>query len=139
MYTSDIKARARRAFYTYLAVYFLCSAFGVIYETFSHGVISVFMLFCGVPPLLFGVLPFFIIFMTGRGFPGRLAYNLYNSGVATLTVGFIFTGVLQIYGTTNPLCNVYFVAAAAFLIAGAICWVCGAKKDKNLLEKNKTV
>lgn len=139
MYTSDIKAKARRTFYTYLGVYFLCSAFGVIYEMFSHGVISFFMLFCGIPPLLFGVLPFFIIFMTGRGFPCRLAYNLYNSGVATLTVGFVFTGVLQIYGTTNPLCNVYFVAAAAFLTAGAICWVCGAKKDKKTLEKNKNV
>ena len=34
--------------------------------------------------------------------------------LAALTAGFIFTGVLQIYGTTNRLSAVYYAAAAVF-------------------------
>ena len=128
-----------KTFASYLAVSFLCCLFGFIYEMFSHGVLSFCMIFCFLPTLLLGVVPFLIIYFTGKGFPGRLAYNLYNSGVAALTAGLIFSGVLQIYGTTNRLGAVYYIAAALFIASGLICWLYGAKKDKNGLEKVKNV
>lgn len=139
MSTSDIKKRALRSSFTYLAVSLLCAVFGFIYELFSHGVFSPFMAFCFLPPLLFGVIPFLAVYFKGMYFPHRLAYNLYNSGVSALTAGFIFTGVLQIYGTTNRLSAVYYAAAAVFTVSGIILWIYGTGKDKKTLEKSKNV
>ena len=139
MSTSDIKKRSLRTFVSYLTVSFLCCLFGSVYEMFSHGVLSLYMIFCFMPPLLLGSVPFIVIYFTGKGFPGRLAYNLYNSGVAALTVGLIFSGVLQIYGTTNRLSAVYYITAALFITSGLVCRLCEAKKNKNALEKVKNV
>lgn len=130
MYTSDTDKSALRTFSVYLSVTFLCGIFGFIYELFSHGVFSFFMACCFLPPLLLGTLPFLAVYVTKKGYPGRLALNLYNSGVAALTAGFMFTGVLQIYGTTNRLGAVYYAAAALFTVSGVIFWIIGAKKDK---------
>ena len=55
---------------------------------------------------------------TGYLFPDRFSLNAWNSGVAALTVGCIFRGVLEIYGTTNRLIIVYPAAAAILLCAG---------------------
>ena len=56
---------------------------------------------------------------TGVFFPGRFTRHAWNSGLAALTVGSIFKGVLDIYGTTNKLIAVY-PAAAAVLISAAV-------------------
>ena len=56
---------------------------------------------------------------TGVFFPGRFTRHAWNSGLAALTVGFLFKGVLDIYGTTNKLIVVYS-AAAAVLICAAV-------------------
>ena len=139
MSTSETKKRALRTAFTYLAVSLLCAVFGFIYELFSHGVFSPFMAFCFMPTLLLGVVPFLFVYFKGMYFPHRAAYNIYNSGVSTLTVGFIFTGVLQIYGTTNRLCAVYYAAAAVLIVSGALIWTSNAKKDKKALEKSENV
>ena len=55
----------------------------------------------------------------GVFFPGRFTRHAWNSGLAALTVGFLFKGVLDIYGTTNKLIVVYS-AAAAVLICAAV-------------------
>ena len=56
---------------------------------------------------------------TGVFFPGRFTRHAWNSGLAALTVGSIFKGVLDIYGTTNKLIAVY-PAATAVLISAAV-------------------
>jgi aspartyl/asparaginyl-tRNA synthetase len=43
--------------------------------------------------------------------------------VAALTVGCIFRGILEIYGTTNRLITVYPVAAAALMCIAAAAWI----------------
>ena len=63
-------------------------------------------------------------------FPGRLAFNLYNSGIASLTVGCIIKGMLDIYGTTNGLMNVYFAVGAVFTVCGIALYAAG-RKTKN--------
>ena len=73
------------------------------------------MIFAFLFPLLGGALPFAVTAALKKRFPKRAAFNLYNSGIAFLTVGSIMTGVLQIYGTTNDLVNVYWVVGCVLV------------------------
>ena len=52
--------------------------------------------------------------------PGSLELTAWASGIAALTVGSIFRGVLEIYGTTNRLVIVYPVVGGTLLAAGLI-------------------
>ena len=90
--------------------------FGAIYEHFSHGVYSPFMVFAFAVPLLLGVLVYGVL-LIAKKYPGRAAVLLWNSGIAALSVGSVFKGVLDIYGTTNPLIVVYPVAGGILLLA----------------------
>ena len=55
--------------------------------------------------------------------PGRISRNAWNSGIAALTVGCVFRGVLEIYGTTNRLLVVYPAIAAILLCVGAAAFI----------------
>ena len=107
-----------------------CAAFGAIYECFSHGVYSLCMMGAFAFPLLFGALPFFLLWKCGKPFPGRTAVNHITAGFAALTVGSIVQGVLEIYGTTNSLSIVYPVTGCILLAAGLIAWITGTEKSK---------
>ena len=94
-----------------------CAIFGAVYELFSHEVWSCFMICAFAIPLLLGALPFFLLRMRGKPFPGKTA-ELVHAGVAALTVGSILQGVLEIYGTSNPLTAVYWTAGGVLVSAG---------------------
>lgn len=113
-----------RTGFTYLVVSVLCALFGAVYEQFSHGVYSGYMLYAFLFPLAGGALPFFSMALFGRHrFPGRLAVNLYHSGIAALTTGCIFQGVLEIYGTTNALTQVYWFLGVGFVCLGILLYL----------------
>lgn len=121
MYTSDKPAeRGRRlsASGAYLAAAAACALFGGIYEIFSHGVYSCYMLCAFVFPLLLGSCPFYVMERTGRAFPCTAVEDFVHGGVAALTVGSIMQGVLEIYGTANPLTAGFWIAGAALTVAG---------------------
>ena len=101
--------------------------FGAVYEMFSHDVYSYFMIYAFAVPLVLGV-PAYALLLTFGRHPGRAAVNLWNSGIAALSVGCVFRGVLEIYGTTNSLSVVYPIAGALLLTAGLIAGVVGMKK-----------
>ena len=121
MYTSDKRA-GEDGFSSvsgaYLAAALGCALFGAVYECFSHGVCSPFMVCAFAFPLLLGALPFFLLRRAGRPFPGPLAADLIHAGVAALTIGSILRGVLDIYGTTSPLLALYWILGAALSAAG---------------------
>lgn len=104
--------------FVYLAASLFCAFFGAVYELFSHEVYSYFMIYAFAIPLVLGALPNLVIALKGLRAPGKLAANAWNSGVAALTVGSIFKGALDIYGTTSQLALVYPVVAAILLVAG---------------------
>ena len=114
--------------FNYTAAAAIVAAAGLIYELFSHGVWSVYMGFGFMVPLALGALPNFIIWLSGAKAPGAAAENIYACGVATLTAGCLLKGVLDIFGTTNHLLNVYPFAGAALLAAGAAIYLFGKKK-----------
>lgn len=151
MFTSDINSNRRSALKTaliYLIASIVCAVFGAIYEIFSHGVYSGYMIYAFAFPLLCGTLPFLLLnycsapkeessrngrmpkengirsFLQSR-YPGKAARNLYHSAVITFTIGSFMTGILEIYGTTNQLLSIYWFAGAALILAAIIVWLVG--------------
>lgn len=127
----------RRNFFIYIGVTIFCVAFGIIYETYSHGVVSHFTLYGFVWPFVLGLLPYSVLFLkkSEKG-PGELCSCIYNAGVATLTVGSYFKGMLDIYGTTRDVYVItYFVVGFSLLGIGIIIYIIsllrsGETKDK---------
>lgn len=121
------KGMAKTGF-VYLLVSIFCALFGAVYESFSHEVYSYFMLYAFMFPLVGGVLPFFGLAFGKFPLSDRISRNLYHSGVATLTVGSLFKGVLEIYGTTNGLVLAYWIIGGIFCLSGLFCYGNGRKK-----------
>ena len=107
-----------------------CALFGAVYEAFGHGVYSYGMIYAFAFPLAFGVLPLYLIDILHAPYPGKALRELWHAGIATLTVGSIVTGVLEIYGTTNPLTIVYWIFGAAFIAAGAVGYAASCRRRK---------
>lgn len=112
--------------YLFISIFFIL--FGAVYEYFSHDVYSWFMLYAFVFPLVGGALPFLGMAFYRIPIPGRISSNLYHSGIATLTSGSVFEGVLEIYGTSNRLVLVYWVLGTFFLLLGLIFYGAGNRK-----------
>lgn len=89
----------KKSFYFFLSLFVLL--FGQIYEHFSHGVYSNYMLFA----FLFPFLGLFLPSLFGR----RADPFLWKCGVASLTVGSLYKGILEIYGTSSYLEIPFFV------------------------------
>ena len=103
----------------YLLVSLFCAFFGAVYELFSHGVYSYFMLYAFAFPLALGTLPEILRGLRGAE-PSPISAQLWGAGVAALTVGSIFRGILDIYGTSSPLSIVYWIVGGALLLSGAL-------------------
>ena len=87
------------------------------------------MIYAFAFPLALGALPLFIMGLFGKKQPGKVSLNAWNSAIAALTVGSIFKGVLDIYGTTNRLIIVYPAAAGILMIVGLIAFFAGKSAD----------
>ena len=123
MYISDIeraqKSLAKTAL-DYLVAAIVLMVFGGVYEHFSHGVYSNYMIYAFAVPLLGGTLPFLVMSRKQlRIYPEVSDSRLYCCGLATLSVGCVVRGVLDIYGTTSTLVSCYWIAGIALSAAGA--------------------
>ena len=113
-----------------LVVSLFCAAFGAVYEIFSHGVYAYGMLYAFAFPLVLGVLPLLLITMLRAPYPNRFARSVYHAGIAALTVGSLVSGALAIYGTTNPLTLVYWIAGGALTALGAAVYLVSLLKSR---------
>ena len=102
-----------------LAAGLFLAFFGAVYEYFSFGVWSPFMIYAFMIPLMLGTLPFLTLAVRKPVPADRFAVRAWNSGIAALSVGCVFKGVLEIYGTTNRLLPVYPINGAVLLVIGA--------------------
>jgi len=105
-----------RLAFRYLLITVLCAVFGAVYEAFSHGVYAFGMLYAFAIPLLGGVLPALLLARYGRTLPSDTAVQLWHFGISALTVGSLFSGALEIYGTANRLTAVYWLAGGVCLL-----------------------
>ena len=120
MYTSDETKTIIKKALVFVAVSAFCAFFGAVYELFSHEVYSYFMIYAFAVPLLLGALPLLSLTLWGRRPLRKAALSVWSAGIATLTVGCMFKGVLDIYGTTNRLIVVYPAAGAFLLVLGLV-------------------
>ena len=105
-----------RIAFRYLLVSILCAGFGAVYELFSHGVYSGGMLYAFLFPLVGGALPALWLTKCEKPLPAGAAQQLWHFGISALTVGSLFSGALQIYGTTSRLTVVYWLAGGACML-----------------------
>ncbi|MEA5038262.1 MAG: hypothetical protein VB086_00330 [Clostridiaceae bacterium] len=115
MSTSD-KQALRRSARNYLLFAVFCGIFSTVYEHFSHGVYSPFMVCLFGIPLLGAAAPW-LISLIGRRAPSRTVCALWGCGVATLSAGCCLRGVFDIYGGSAPLLWVYWIAGGVFVLA----------------------
>lgn len=99
--------------------------FAVIYECFSHQVYSRAMLLAFLYPLLGGLIPTTLLMLLTKDhlLPGDWPRSLWAVGIAFLTLGSLFRGVLEIYGTTSRLSAVYPIGGWLLLAVGLASWV----------------
>ena len=100
------------------AVLFLAFA-GAVYEHFSHGVYSYWMIYAFAFPLVMGVVPYTILLMKGK-YPNRIFLNLWNSAIATFSVWSLMKGVLAIAGYTNAMVVIYPVVGIALALTAVV-------------------
>ena len=106
---TDFRLRAAKTTLVYLGVTIACALFGAIYELFSHEVYSFYMIYAFAVPLLGGVLPYLLFSIRGTC-PAIVTRMTGHTAVATLTVGCVVIGALEIYGTGNMLVRWYWYA-----------------------------
>ena len=136
--TLDIKELKKQGV-NYIIATLSCILFALIYEFFSHEVYSGFMIFAFAIPLIFGVAVSFVMyFIKPKKVPKKIENNLYNAGIATLTVGSIIEGVLQIYGTTNWKIYIYLVVGIALIAISLISYIIRRWNFIHLLDYMKS-
>ncbi len=110
----------------FLGVSIFTGIFAAVYEHFGHGIISKPMVYAFVYPLALGFLPILLVSLQKRtknvryGSWLRVGINMYYSGIATLTLGSVATGVVEIYGTTNRLLKYYSIVGWPLLGVGML-------------------
>ena len=92
--------------------------FAIIYECFSHGVVSYFMILAFLIPLLNLILN--CIFIYSKFKVTRLSKNLISMSIYTFTFFSIMKGVLDIFGTTNNLIFIYLIVGLLLFIFGVV-------------------
>lgn len=116
----EMRRKMAKIGFSYLFASLIILLFGAVYEHFSFGVYSNFMLYAFAFPLIGGVFVFFGLAYTDIRIPDEASRRLYHCAVITWTVGSIFQGILDIYGTTNVLIRVYWIAGALLMAAALI-------------------
>lgn len=131
MYTSDTDTKKRgvlkHATGELLFAAF-CALFGAIYESFSFGVFSFFMIYAFAFPFAAGIVQLAMYIWNKE--PGQRFLNLFNSAAVTATLGSLSAGVVEIYGTENRLLIAYPVACAILIAASVFFLIRDSKKTQ---------
>ena len=116
--TNPIKQRLKKTilWYTLISAFFFVGS--RIYEHFSFGETSAFMHYLFLIPLIGGALLVLLQLMV-KGL-SRLSLNLWNSGVATLTAGGLYRGIVNLSGRSTTMDQPYYYLGVAFLALALI-------------------
>ena len=106
--------------------------FGQIYEYFSHGVYSSYMMFAFLIPFIGLFIP---SLLNNLILKRKITDNVtlpWKCGIATLTVGSIYKGILEIYGTSGTFEQVYLIIGSLLCIIATIVLITArVNKDQN--------
>lgn len=109
---------------TYLILSVIAIVVNKVYAIFGHGVSSAAMTWMFLYPLLGGALFYLLICGFANKiikFTGyRLFFNIYNSGIATLTFGSFLQGIMEIAGADSIYLVYYYVVGGLLIATGLI-------------------
>ncbi|HFI0446530.1 TPA: hypothetical protein ACGOW0_000925 [Streptococcus suis] len=110
--------RFSRTFISYLAMTAFLFIFSRIYESLSYGEVSVFMHYIFCATLVGGILLLGLLQVKPN--LSRITYNLWNSGIATITAGCLLRGIINLSGRSTTLDQPYWYVGAGFLALSLI-------------------
>ncbi len=124
MFTSDIDTERKhvlRHAAASLCAALLCAGFGAVYEHFSFGVYSYFMIYAFIYPLAAGIL---LLFAAMRPvLPQPRTLFLLHAAAAACTVGSIAAGIIKISGRNHGLLIVYPIVGGLLTILAVISYL----------------
>ena len=129
-YVKSIKSKFVKRSVIYFCISMFCAVFGGVYEIFSHGVYSNYMMYAFLFPLIGGTLYNLTLYCLRFRLQRGLSLIFYNTGIAALTIGSIVRGILDIYGTDNILANVYWYAGLVFVFPGIVFYAVDMGQNK---------
>ena len=97
----------------YLILSIFLFIFSRVYVSLSYGEVSIFMNTLSLVPLIGGGLLVGLLYLQPT--LSRISFNLWNSGVAVLTAGFLLRGIINLSGRSTTLDWPYWVIGAGFL------------------------
>ena len=98
-----------------------CAFFGAVYEAFSFGVFSYFMIYAFSVPLATAIL--LLVMFKREKIPPKSFIDLLHMTSVTAALGFIATGVVEIYGSDNRLLWAYLFLGTGLFLAALISYV----------------
>ena len=97
----------------YLILSIFLFIFSRVYVSLSYGEVSIFMNTLSLVPLIGGGLLVGLLYLQPT--LSRISFNLWNSGVAVLTAGFLLRGIINLSGRSPTLDWPYWLIGAGFL------------------------
>lgn len=102
-----------------------CMMVAYVYNLFGHGVHSNSMDYMFVYPLIggsifYGILGILTNHKVVRFSYYRIGYNLYNAGLATLTVRSFYQGVLEIAGASSTYLTTFMMIGGLLMVIGCL-------------------
>lgn len=124
---TEIKSHKKKIMKTalvYLALSLIAIIINYVYGLFGHGVHSASMTWMFLYPLLGGAVLYLLIFLLvpdiARFVAYRMFYNIYNSGIATLSLGSFLKGIFDIAGTSSVYIAVFYAIGELFVALGLV-------------------
>ena len=115
--------------FIYIPITLFTLLFGAIYEIFSHGVYSYFMIYAFAFPLVGGLCFWLAVAKSKKQTAlSGIFTDLHAASIATWTLGFIVRGALDIYGTTSKWCSIYWVLGAIVTVGAVTAFIIELKK-----------
>ena len=120
----------------YLGISVFVFIFGQIYEYFSHGVYSNYMIFVFLIPFAGLFIPSLLNKLIFKKEILDNALLPWKCGIATLTAGSLYKGILEIYGTSTTFEIFYLITGIAFCILAAFIMATGKRNVNKDCELN---
>jgi hypothetical protein len=117
----------------YLILSIFLFIFSRVYVSLSYGEVSIFMNTLSLVPLIGGGLLVGLLYLQPT--LSRISFNLWNSGVAVLTTGFLLRGIINLSGRSTTLDWPYWLIGAGFLGLALVSFGLSLFQSKKLTDE----
>lgn len=117
----------------YLILSIFLFIFSRVYVSLSYGEVSILMNTLSLVPLIGGGLLVGLLYLQPT--LSRISFNLWNSGVAVLTAGFLLRGIINLSGRSTTLDWPYWLIGAGFLGLALVSFGLSLFQSKKLTDE----